>query len=465
MRSVPQAILNKLQKNIQTQSTDTDPKLQIIATQSTYNTLLSEVIHGDTINSRGDIAVRQLEGETSPSLAYAICIDNGTAKLYDRLMPTSDDNAWNYVFDVAKAEECAIEFNGVWCLEAKSQEYYLATELTPYLFFVQSGTLYVQKWNDEETRIPLAEDVTEISVCRAWQSSYDLHLDQGLVVGYLKDGVAYYRAFCFEQESQTMMWEGETEITELGSGLKSICTFRTNDFRVGFVCEADGEFRYVLSARSYAGQSVRPETVYVEVNSNAMCRMVEVFRKTINCNPHSVTVIPTTPPEEYYLGYCMTYPTITPVPERISKTEFKISLGYPLIQKKPLEKYITISTEDVSPKAASVVVEGDTLTITTDKEILLCREVTMTLSGRHMLLFESEQATPLLVPDFTVVFPEVDIEVPASDEVSIIPSYEQSLKYINVTYSDLELPDENVTVEYSCINALITMTLVGTVPI
>lgn len=464
MRSVSQAILNKLQKNIQTQSTDADPKLQIIATQSTYNTLLSEVIHSNAAITRGDVAVRQLEGEASPSLAYAICIDKGVAKLYDRRMPTSDDYPWNYVFDVAAAEECAIEFNGIWQLEAKSQEYYLATELTPYLFFVQSGILYVQKWNDEETRIPLAEGVSDISVCRAWQSSYDLHLDQGLVVGYLKNGAAYYRAFCFEQESKTVMWEGETEITELGSGLKSICTFRTNDFRVGFVCEADGEFRYVLSARSYAGQSVRPEMVYVEVNSNAMCRMVEVYRKTVNCNAHSVTVIPSVPPEDYYLGYCMEYPTITPIPTRLSKTEFRIFLGYPLIPKKPLEKFITISTEDAKPKAASVVVEGDTLTITTDIEILLCREVTMTLSGRHMLLFESEQATPLLVPDFTVVFSEEDIEVPASDSVSVIPSYEQTLKYINVTYSNLELSDENITVNFSCSSSL-TMTLVGTVPI
>ena len=138
MKSAPASLIAKLQQNIQVESTDAEPHLTVIAKQTTYNSLLSEVIHSQAENTRGDVAIRQLEGEKSPSLAYAICIDNGIAKLYDRELPTTKDKPWNYVFDVAKAEECAIEFNGIWKLESRSKDYFLQTELTPYIFFVQT---------------------------------------------------------------------------------------------------------------------------------------------------------------------------------------------------------------------------------------------------------------------------------------------------------------------------------------
>lgn len=114
------------------------------------------------------------------------------------------------------------------------------------------------KWNDVSTKIPLAENVSQISVCRGWQSTLDTGVDQGLIIGYLRDGKVFYRAYC-EQNSGEYIWETENEVTELGTENTTLCVFRTNDFRVGFLTENAGEMNYVLSERTYAGQAMPPE--------------------------------------------------------------------------------------------------------------------------------------------------------------------------------------------------------------
>lgn len=463
MKSAPASLIAKLQQNIQVESTDAVPHLTVIAKQTTYNSLLSEVIHSQAENTRGDVAIRQLEGEKSPSLAYAICIDNGIAKLYDRELPTTKDKPWNYVFDVAKAEECAIEFNGIWKLESRSKDYFLQTELTPYIFYVQSGNLYVQQWNDETTRVPLAEGVSEISVCRGWQSSYDLHLDQGLIIGYLKSGKAYYRSLCFEQESQSLMWEGETEITQLGNGLQSINTFRTNDFRIGFIAETATGFKYVISKRNYAGQSVRPESAYVEVNSNARCSMVPMNRQTLAFSEVG-TLITSTPDCEYYLGFCMEYPAVQWTGQRLSKTHFRLTASHVLRPKKDITKYIGIAVKNLMPIAVNTEIGENTIDVYSDTPIPLSREVTITLSGRHMLLFLTSQATPLLVQDFTVVIPEDPINVFTDDKYTQNYSVEQQLRTIHIIRIEKDTRSESALLKTNCTSS-ITMTLVGTVPI
>ena len=68
MRTIPYELRQRLLKDIQTKSTDAEPQLRVVATQSTTNTLLSEIIHKDIPASYGDVAIRQLAGEKEPSL-------------------------------------------------------------------------------------------------------------------------------------------------------------------------------------------------------------------------------------------------------------------------------------------------------------------------------------------------------------------------------------------------------------
>ena len=209
MRILPAEIRNKLLERFQVESRDAKPNLRVVATQSTVNTLLTEDIHTDASASFGDVAVRQLPGEATPSLAYAICIDSGVANIYERSFPTDLESPWAWNWTLGAAADVAIEFNGEWTINAKTRCYGLITEETPYIFFTDtSGTLYVQKWQDEATRIPLAENVEQISSCRAWKSNLDVGVDQGLVIGYLREGNVYYRTYA-EQEGGAILWEEE----------------------------------------------------------------------------------------------------------------------------------------------------------------------------------------------------------------------------------------------------------------
>ncbi len=259
MRNVPIDLKQKLLKQFYGVSKDNLPQIQVIAKQASINTLITEIIHEDMPANFGDVAIRQLPGETQPSLAYAICIDNGIGNIYSRKMPAFAEQDWELVWSIGAVKDVAIEFNGEWRINPKKRFYELFTEETPYIFFTDnSNNLYVQKWSDVSTRIPLAAGASQISVCRGWQSTLDTGVDQGLIIGYLRDGKVFYRAYC-QQSNGEYIWETENEVAELGTGNTTLCVFRTNDFRVGFLTENAGLMNYVLSERTYAGQAMPPE--------------------------------------------------------------------------------------------------------------------------------------------------------------------------------------------------------------
>lgn len=259
MRSIPPELKQKLQKRFCGASTGSLPQIQVIAKQASVNTLITEVIHEDIPANFGDVAIRQLPGEAQPSLIYAVCIDNGTGRVYSRKLPAFAEQEWEFVFSVGAVNDVAIEFDGDWRINPKKRYYELMSEAVPYIFFTDgSNRLYVQKWSDVSTRMPLAENVSQLSVCRGWQSTLDAGVDQGLIIGYLRDGKVFYRAYC-QQSNGAYIWETENELTELGTGNTTLCVFRTNDFRVGFLAENAGEMKYVLSERTYAGQAMPPE--------------------------------------------------------------------------------------------------------------------------------------------------------------------------------------------------------------
>jgi hypothetical protein len=264
MRILPAEIRNKLLERFQVESKDAKPTLRVVATQSTVNTLLTEDIHKDVAAGFGDVAIRQLPGESTPSLAYAIGIDSGVANIYERSFPTDLESPWVWNWTLGAAIDVAIEFNGEWTINAKTRCYELITEETPYIFFTDAaGTLYFQKWQDEATRIPLAKNVEQISVCRAWKSNLDVGVDQGLVIGYLREGGVYYRTYA-EQEGGAILWEEERQVTELGTANTTLALFRTNDYRLGLVTENAGQIQYVLSYRTYAGPAMPAEYADVQ---------------------------------------------------------------------------------------------------------------------------------------------------------------------------------------------------------
>lgn len=269
MRNIPTALKEKLANRFKVENTDSLAKLRVVATQTSVNSLLSEPIHEDIAPAFGDVAVRQTAGESDLSLAYAICLDDGVAKIYKRKFPAGLEYPWEYRWTLGTATDVAIEFNGVWKMNTEKEWYYLQTEEYPYVFYVRNGNLYVQVWRDSDNASLLATGVSQISACKGWQSSVEQDLDQGLIIGYLKSGSVYYRALCC-QENGSYVWEAEHEVSTLGMGNTTLSVIRTNDFRIGFLTQNSGRMLLALTHRNYAGMSVRPETVHINASNVKM---------------------------------------------------------------------------------------------------------------------------------------------------------------------------------------------------
>lgn len=464
MRPVPFEMRQKLLGNLQVSSKGANPKLRIIATQSTTNTLLSESIHKNIPSASGDVALRQLEGEDEPSLAYAVCIDNGTANVYERLLPAELEKPWTQLFSLGTATECAVEFNGIWKLNSNKQWYSLETEQTPYIFYVNSDNLYVLKWNDQTTKIPLAEGVSCISACRAWQSTDQPLLDQGLIIGYIKSGVVFYRALCL-QESGELVWETEREITELGAGNTSVSVFRTNDFRVGFITENNGEIKYVLSSRTYAGQSVRPETAYAQIEAECSITVKPIaYLSGYETGSFVLDGDKVYPEKDIVISSYMSEPVLkVSSVYRQSTSIYEINTNYPLTARGDISGYLQITpgAGEVIPEITDVTVSGNKITVTTDAPLSRSMPVTITLASGSGLFFTAPGTSYIPVPGISAYFPPESVTDDSPVLIAVPDIITLSAKLLSYSYS---VNEENMVLNnsYTCI---LIATMVGSVPI
>ena len=262
MRSIPLSLKQKLLNRVKAEGTGSLPHIRLVATQTSANTLLSEPIHEDISPAFGDVAIRQTSADPKSMCAYAVCLDNGIAEIYRRQFPASMDYKWEHQWTLGSVDDAAIEFDGTWRMDGSNQWYYLETEDYPYIFTVENNALYAQKWNDTATRTRLADgNITQLSACKGWRNSVQLELDQGLIIGYIRDGAVYYRSLC-TLPNGTAVWEAERRVDVLGTQNTTLSVIRTNDFRVAFLTEQNGNIKMALSSRNYAGMSVRPEVLH-----------------------------------------------------------------------------------------------------------------------------------------------------------------------------------------------------------
>lgn len=464
MRIIPADLLAKLNLNRQVSSADAEPRLRAVVTQATANTLLSEIIHEDATPAYGDVAIRQIAGETYPSLAYAICIDEGIATVYERLLPAYIDHRWTQLFELDAATDAAIEFNGTWTIDTDGQCYFLQTELTPLIFLVIGGVLYVQQWNDETTRYELATDVVHVSAVRAWKSSDEPLLDQGLMTVYTKtDGTIHYRALA-ELTLGELSWDLEQDVVPLGAGNVSVQVFRTNDFRFGILCErANGTFQYVLSKRTYAGQSVKPESTYAQIR-NVFLRMTRVYPSEANDGVHYADAA--VPGQAGYVGYYKTLPAFSIVPtSRPTDSSFLATADHDLIERLPLLPYTRLSIDAViteMPQIVDVAVSGDTILVTTDIDISPWQEVRITFYSEASLRYREDDTSFLRIDTFTLTFPP---EAGWDDRSSLNANIDLTiLNYFHVDHwVGGRADDETLTATVG--GVALNMTMVGPVPV
>ena len=467
MRSIPSSLKKKLAKEIKASSTNAEPHVKIISTQMAINTLLSEIIHEDIEPDFGDVTIRQLPGETEASLSYAVCIDEGIAKIYKRYFPADEDHAWEYVWTYGAADDVAIEYQGTWKMNDDGQWCYLETEQYPYIFILRSGNLYVQRWQDTSTRLLLAQGVSQIAACKGWQNSVDPALDQGLVIGYLRDGEVFYRAYCCISEG-AYAWENEREVETLGNGNSSLAVFRTNDYRLGFLTEKSGRMYMTVSERTYAGMTVNPETAVLE--ESAVFYMYNVASSRYKNTDYSEvgTILPYFIYEPDDADEDIEVVSV----DKINREDTFYAYGAVIHFNKGIEGNIVSSFisgigisaggSTYSVASASFDTEEKTLTLYFSQDIKRTLEITITLPTTRFLYYRRCDDQKWFLPSLTAVAESEIYEYRAFDADTADLSIEADYDYYSVSIHDYGTDNERALVSA---NAVFTLTAVGPTPV
>lgn len=224
-----------------------------------------------------DIAIQQLSTDDAPSYVFAVGIDNDiiTIKKHS-YAPDKANEAWEAIYTLGEGIVAALEFDGTWVRRTGDQFYTLECEDTPWTFWTDStGTLHGQRGAVESTKVTLATSVTFVRAVRGYKSALYPIQDQGIIVVYLKSGVAYYRNYCYRSSGSTL-WEEERTLTDLGSNLTSVHVHRLNDYRIGFVGSSAAGNKWLITERTYVAAAFPPENFNYTLKGYAGMAIVPV---------------------------------------------------------------------------------------------------------------------------------------------------------------------------------------------
>lgn len=274
MRYITSDMLNKANKRIQSVATNANPKMKVLTSRGLVREMFRVFDVEDTAigaSTNSDVTI-QRSTFGRPSQIFLTHLKNGQIEVKTKKLPYYEDVPWSLAFvisDPSGIKDSAIEFDGYWQRKQGEKRFDFISEELPYIFYVtNSGELYCQKWSKGADKIQLATGVRAISVVRGWVPVQAGHYDdQGLIVAYIKsDGMVYYRNYCINLAG-SKSWEIERLVPGLPSGAVRVSTFRTNDFRVGFLAETSaGAIHMAVTDRNWAGMSFEPENISAMVS-------------------------------------------------------------------------------------------------------------------------------------------------------------------------------------------------------
>lgn len=205
-----------------------------------------------------DIAIRRPDFRQQPSELTSVHIENT-----DAVISTGVIGIWNTFNEQFRIKNCllaAIEYDGTWNMTV-DEKYVFYTIGEPYIVYVNDKMeLLIQQGQGTPTRLTSGH-ITSISCVRGWKNIHQVGVDQGFVVAYIKNGLAYYKSY-YENEEGNQNWSAETQLTSLGENLKSIRVNRSNDYRLIFtVTTINNKGIIAVTERCFGGFSVRNEYV------------------------------------------------------------------------------------------------------------------------------------------------------------------------------------------------------------
>jgi len=266
VRSIPQSILNKINKQNQTLYENANPKMEVTVSRAKTTVMDSDYWTVETIREKaglGDVSLapRRFTVRGRPNRIYEIHVDNGVVGTAIREYPDRLKDGWQNQFELGTGSKVGIAFNGHW--ERYRKLWRLVTDEKPHIMWVDGeGKLQTQLWDDSATKQELAAGVTYVRALRGWKNVNFIDKDQGIIAGYIKsDGSVWYRNYCSQLDG-TSTWENERQLSQFTGTAVSLNLFITNDYRMGFIIEDSlGKIYWYITTRNWAGMAIAPENI------------------------------------------------------------------------------------------------------------------------------------------------------------------------------------------------------------
>ena len=266
MRQLPSDLSSKINQSLQTIGNNADPKMEITvvrAKNTVYDSTYWTVETIREIDGLGDVSVapRRFNIYGRPNRIYEVHVRNGEVLTSVREYPDKLREGFKPQFSLGAGSSVGLAFNGEWKRYRKF--YRLVTEDEPWVSWVDNaGVLWVQRWDDADSKFQLSSDVVKVKMIRAWKNLVIQHQDHGIVVAYIKtDGKVYYRNYCI-QEDYSEAWEYEKELIGFEGSAANVNLFITNDYRMGFIIEDTlDQIHWLVTHRNWGGMASPAENL------------------------------------------------------------------------------------------------------------------------------------------------------------------------------------------------------------
>jgi hypothetical protein len=278
MRVIPASILAKLRQTVHSRDRDADPRINLVMQRTKrYIEQGSEMQPIDLWQRPGlgplAVAIRREDRLKGPQKIYLVYVENGVAHLAvsDYLKSIEQVQDWEYLYPIGPALDVAIEFDGRWQRTSPDAEvcfdspalWTLVSFGEPYIFRILPNSSLVVQQGQGPTYELAPSGVTKVAALRGWKNTYLWNHDQGIICAYIRNGDLYYRNFAnqgTDADPLPAIWDTERKVDEL-SPAEDVALFRTNDYRVGFLAERNGEIHWAITSRNWAVMALEPHTI------------------------------------------------------------------------------------------------------------------------------------------------------------------------------------------------------------
>jgi hypothetical protein len=272
MRYLPDDIAARINTQNQTIHNNANPSMDVLVARaknsiqdSDYWTV-EEIREGTNL---GDVSVAPRRSISSgpPNRLYEIHVDDGEVKTSIREYPDKLRAGWTDQFSLGLGSSVSVAFNGYW--ERYRKLWRLITEEKPFITWVDNNSvLWVQKWDDSDSKLQLDMGVDKVKAIRGWKNVNRTGQDHGVVVAYIKtDGTVWYKTYA-QQTTMDDVWEEARQLTAFNGSAVAINLFITNDYRMGFILEDSvGDIHWFVTGRNWAGMALQSHKISIKASS------------------------------------------------------------------------------------------------------------------------------------------------------------------------------------------------------